>query len=83
MTQEINVLALVKGDQRYVFLFTDENRGETLRTLGRFASNSELNFSWYDAAILSQRIRQDHDCGIEPEMSPWDASPAGEFDDWE
>ena len=27
--------------------------------LGRHASNPELSFSWYDAAVLSQRIRQE------------------------
>lgn len=58
MTQDINVLALVKGTERYIFLFDDKNRSETLRTLGRFASNPELSFTWYDAAVLSQKIRQ-------------------------
>jgi hypothetical protein len=58
VTQDINVLALVKGEERYIFLYDDEHRAEALRTLGRFASNPELSFSWYDAAVLSQRIRQ-------------------------
>ena len=57
MSQDINVLALVKGEERYIFLFDDDRRAEALRTLGRFASNPELSFSWYDAAVLSQRIR--------------------------
>lgn len=57
MTTDINVLALVKGEERYIFLFDDEHRSDALRTLGRFASNPELSFSWYDAAVLSQRIR--------------------------
>ncbi len=59
MSRDINVLALVKGKERYVFLYDDESRAETLRTLGRFASNPELSFTWYDAAVLSQRIRQE------------------------
>lgn len=59
MSQEINVLALAKGSERYIFLFDDEHRSEALRTLGRFASNPELSFSWYDAAVLSQKIRQE------------------------
>lgn len=59
MTQDINVLALVKGNERYVFLYSDGSRAETLRTLGRYASNPELSFSWYDAAVLSQKIRQE------------------------
>lgn len=58
MTKDINVLALVKGEERYVFLFDDDHRADALRTLGRFASNPELSFSWYDAAVLSQKIRQ-------------------------
>ncbi|MCO6458977.1 MAG: hypothetical protein J5I93_27025 [Pirellulaceae bacterium] len=58
MSQDINVLALVKGEERYVFLFDDSHRTEALRTLGRFASNPELSFTWYDAAVLSQKIRQ-------------------------
>ena len=27
--------------------------------LGRYASNPELSFTWYDAAVLSQKIRQE------------------------
>ena len=59
MAQEINVLALVKGPERYVFLFDDGHRSETLQTLGRYASNPELSFTWYDAAVLSQKVRQE------------------------
>ena len=58
VSDDINVLALIKGKERYIFLFDDERRAEALRTLGRFASNPDLSFSWYDAAVLSQKIRQ-------------------------
>ena len=60
MNQDINVLALVKGSERYVFLYDDDSRGETLRTLGRYASNAQLSFTWYDAAVLSQKVRQEN-----------------------
>ena len=59
MSQDINVLALVKGSERYVFLYDDESRAETLRVLGRYASHPDLSFTWYDAAVLSQKIRQE------------------------
>ncbi|MGI5832792.1 MAG: hypothetical protein ACOX6D_09750 [Thermoguttaceae bacterium] len=59
MNTEINVLALVKGEERYVFIYNEENRSETMRVLGRYASNPELNFSWYDAAVLSQKMRRE------------------------
>ena len=56
---QVNVLALVKGEERYVFLYHDALRAEVLRTLGRFAANPEISFTWYDAAVLSQKIRQE------------------------
>jgi len=59
VSQDINVLALVKGQERYIFLYDDARRSEVLRVLGRFASNPELSFTWYDAAVLSQKIRQE------------------------
>lgn len=60
MSQDVNVLALVKGEERFIFLYTDKNKAETLRTLGRYASDPSISFSWYDAAVLSQKLRQNH-----------------------
>lgn len=54
----VNVLALIKGEERYIWIYSDSERVETLRSLGRFASNQELSFTWYDAAVLSQKIRE-------------------------
>lgn len=58
MSKEINVLALIKGEERYIFLYDDNNRTETLRTLGRFAADPQLSFSWYDAAVMSKKVRE-------------------------
>lgn len=57
MDKEINVLALVKGEEKFIFLYDDVNRTETLRMLGRFAADPDIDFTWYDAAVLSKRIR--------------------------
>ena len=54
---DINQLVLIKGDDRYVFFYNDSSRKEVLRTFGRFASTPELSFTWYDAAVLSQKVR--------------------------
>ena len=54
---DVNVLALVKGEERYLFLYEDSQQVDALRALGRHASNPDLSFSWYDAAVLSKRIR--------------------------
>lgn len=56
---DINVLALVKGDERYVFYFADTERAAVLRCFGMFASRPDLSFTWYDAAVLSQKVRKD------------------------
>jgi hypothetical protein len=61
----VNVLALLKNGERYVFLYDDQSVETLLQTLGRYASDPELNFTWYDAAVLSQRIRQQaHPCSL-------------------
>lgn len=71
MSRDVNVLALVKGEERFIFLYTDSNKAETLRTLGRYASDPEINFSWYDAAVLSQKLRQNKsDSGVSRIDSP-------------
>jgi len=55
---EINVIALVKGNERYIFMFDDANRVPVLRQLGNFAADEELSFTWVDAAKLAARVRQ-------------------------
>jgi hypothetical protein len=57
-SRDINVIALVKGGERYVFLFDDDSRAEALAALGRHAANPDLSFSGYDAAVLAQKVRQ-------------------------
>ena len=66
MSEDINVLALVKGQERYIFLYDDANRSNALRTLGRYASNPDLSFTWYDAAVLSQKIRRESQQTTQP-----------------
>lgn len=56
-TSDYNVVAMVKGNERYIFMFSNDQRANALNCLGRFAANDELSFSWYDAAVLSQKIR--------------------------
>lgn len=51
-------LGLTKGGHHYVVTYFDiEGKREALRIIGSWASNRELNFTWYDAALMSQKIR--------------------------
>ncbi len=56
---EMLMLCLVKGVERYIFLYTEATKAEALRTPGRWAANGDISFSWYDAAVLSQKIRSE------------------------
>jgi hypothetical protein len=58
VTTDTRRLCLLKGGERYVFIFDDRHRIELLRTFGRFAMRKDLSFSWYDAAVLSQKARE-------------------------
>ena len=58
MNGEINVVALVRGEEQYIFMFDEANRTETLRMLGRYAADPNLSFTWYDAAVMSQKVRE-------------------------
>lgn len=77
MSQDINVVALVKGEERYIFLFNDKQKSQTLRTLGRYASNSKLSFSWYDAAVLSQKVRNIDKVEPQPTSDSRGSAPTG------
>jgi hypothetical protein len=47
-----------KGEDYYIFVYDNcgKSRAEILRTLGRFASNPQLSFTWYDAEIVSRKV---------------------------
>lgn len=56
--QDMNEIRHIKGVETYIFFYDNQSIAETLMILGRFASNPNLSFTWYDAAVLSQKIRQ-------------------------
>ena len=56
---DVGMIALVKGTERYT-VFYDLNelgRAACLRQLGKWAACKELSFNWYDAAMLSNKVR--------------------------
>lgn len=57
----VQIVALVKGPERYSVFFDDNADGRTkaLRQLGKWAADPELSFSWYDAAVLSMKVRKE------------------------
>ncbi len=58
MSSAVNVLAMVRDGQRYVFLYDDASVDALRAKMAEFAEDPELDFTWHDAATLSRRVRQ-------------------------
>ena len=52
------ILILAKGGEKYIFAYDDASRKALLGVFGRFAADSDLSFSWHDAAVLSKKVRE-------------------------
>lgn len=61
--RNVNVLALVKDGERFIFLYDDRSTPQLLQTLGKYAADPEYSFTWYDAAVLSQKVRRLQESG--------------------
>jgi hypothetical protein len=55
---ELNVLALLKGAERYIYVYDDVSHQELLDALHEQAGNKELSLTGFDAAVLSQKSRE-------------------------
>lgn len=58
MGREFNILALLKGNERYVYVYDDASRASLLETLRSQADDPSLSLNWFDAAVLTQKARE-------------------------
>ncbi len=58
MPRELNVLALIKGNERYVYVYDDDSRSDLIDALRNQAADPGLSFSWFDAAVLTEKARE-------------------------
>ena len=58
MRREYNVLALIKGNERYVFVYDDDSRQALIDALRDHAADPALSFTWFDAAVLTAKARE-------------------------
>jgi hypothetical protein len=56
--REFNVLALIKGAERYIYVYDDASRERLLNAFRDQAANPALSFTWFDAAVLTQKARE-------------------------
>ncbi len=57
MPRAFNVLALIKGNERYVFVYDEESRQPLIDTFHEQAADPHLSFNWFDAAVLTEKAR--------------------------
>jgi hypothetical protein len=55
---EFNVLALVKGDERFIYIYDDVSRISLIDSFRDQAADPNLNFSWFDAVVLTEKARE-------------------------
>lgn len=58
MEQIKKQLVLNKGSEKFVFRFSNGNEGQLLDALVAAATNPQLDFDWFDAAVLSFKLTQ-------------------------
>jgi hypothetical protein len=58
LAREFNILALLKGDERYIFVYDDQSRPPLIDAFRDQAANPHLSFTWFDAAILTEKARE-------------------------
>lgn len=51
-------MALIKGTERYVFIYDDDSRQSVIDSFRDNAADPRLTFSWYDAAVLTDKARE-------------------------
>jgi hypothetical protein len=55
MQRELNVLALHKGTEHYLFLYDDGSLPNLVDAFRQFASDQDLSFNWFDAAVMAEK----------------------------
>ena len=58
MANEVNVLALVKGAERYVFIYDDGSGSQLIDSFRDQAANPHLSLSWFDAMVLTKKAHE-------------------------
>ena len=55
VAREVNVLALIKGEEHYVFVYDEQSLASLLRHFHQQALDEEVSLTWFDAAVLTEK----------------------------
>ncbi len=57
MVRELNVLALIKGEEKYIFVYDDGSHEFLVDDIRNKAADPTIGINWFDAAVLTERVR--------------------------
>jgi hypothetical protein len=52
---ELNVLVLLKGSERYIYVYDDCSQAALLEAIREQAADPRLSLSWFDASVLARK----------------------------
>jgi hypothetical protein len=55
VTREVNVLALIKGEEHYVFVYDEQSLASLLKLFRQQALDEQVSLNWFDAAVLTEK----------------------------
>jgi hypothetical protein len=58
VSNELNVLALVKGAEHYIYVYDDDSRPDVIDAFRDQAADPELTLNWFDAMVLTTKARE-------------------------
>lgn len=68
--QDFHVLAMVKGEHQFVYMFDDHGWEDLVQALSDQAEDPQLGISWFDAALISHRAKNQIKLSKEEPLTP-------------
>jgi len=67
--ESVRQLSLVKGEHKYVFRYQAGREADIIGVFAEMAANTERDFDWFDAAVLSYQMGRRLEMDLE-EVAP-------------
>lgn len=58
MPQELNILALAKGQEHYVYVYDDNSKEPLLEVFQKQAEDANLSLNWFDCKVLTRKAHE-------------------------
>jgi hypothetical protein len=58
MSCDVNVLALVKGRERFIYVYDYDCQQELIDAVRDHAADPRLCLTWFDASVLTRKIKE-------------------------